>query len=48
VASSIPAWTGRRWTLSGQYPTNPLLKFEMKYFYEGVAWKLIGFSLEAR
>jgi hypothetical protein len=35
-------------SLTGRYPTNPTLKFEMKYTYEGVAWKLIGFSLEAR
>ena len=35
-------------TLNGHYPTNPVLKFEMKYVYEGVAWKLIGFSLEAK
>jgi len=35
-------------TLSGQYPTNPALRFEMKYVYEGVNWKLIGFSLLAK
>lgn len=35
-------------TLGGQYPTRPVLKFEMNYVYEGVAWKLIGFSLEAK
>jgi hypothetical protein len=35
-------------SVTGQYATNPALKFEMKYVYEGVAWKLIGFSLLAK
>jgi hypothetical protein len=35
-------------SLAGRYPTNPALKFEMKYVYEGVSWKLIGFSLLAK
>ena len=34
--------------LAGRYPTNPELKFEMKYIYEATSWKLIGFSLEAK
>ncbi|NTU53539.1 MAG: hypothetical protein HGA97_07550 [Chlorobiaceae bacterium] len=34
--------------LKGYYPTEPALHFEMKYIYEGVSWKLIGFSLEAK
>ena len=35
-------------TITGQYATTPVLNFGMKYVYEGVGWKLIGFSLEAK
>jgi hypothetical protein len=35
-------------SLVGKYPTNPVLKFDIKYVYEGVSWKLIGFSIQAK
>ena len=35
-------------TITGQYATTPVLNFGMKYVYEGVGWKLIGFILEAK
>lgn len=35
--------------LVGYYPTSPSqVIFEQKYIFEGVAWKLIGFNIEAR
>ncbi len=35
--------------LVGHYPTKPSqVQFEQKYVYEGTAWKLIGFSIEAK
>ena len=35
--------------LSGHYATKPSqVYFEQKYIYEGVSWKLLGFSIEAR
>lgn len=35
--------------LVGHYPTKPSqVQFEQKYIYEGTAWKLIGFSIEAK
>lgn len=36
-------------TLSGHYPTKPSqVFFKQKYIYEGVAWKLIGFNIQAK
>lgn len=36
-------------TLVGHYPTEPSqVHFEQKYIYEGVAWKLVGFNIEAK
>lgn len=34
--------------LAGRYPTEPNVHFEQKYVYEGVAWKLVGFSIRAK
>ena len=35
--------------LSGYYPTKPnQLYFEQKYVYEGLGWKLMGFSADIR
>src|SRR3981081_1175094 len=35
--------------LAGHYPTKPSqVYFEQKYLYEGVAWKLIGFNIQAK
>jgi hypothetical protein len=34
--------------LTGHYPTDPNVHFEQKYIYEGVGWKLIGFSIETK
>lgn len=35
--------------LTGYYPTNPSqIHFEQKYIYEGVAWKLVGFNIQAK
>jgi hypothetical protein len=35
--------------LIGHYPTKPSqVHFEQKFIYEGVAWKLIGFKIQAR
>ena len=34
--------------LAGRYQTNPNILFEQKYVYEGVAWKLVGFSFQAK
>jgi len=36
-------------TLAGHYPTQPSeVYFEQKYIYEGVAWKLFGFNIQAK
>lgn len=35
--------------LTGHYPTQPSqVQFEQKYIYEGTAWKLVGFSVQAK
>jgi hypothetical protein len=35
--------------LAGNYPTKPSqVQFEQKYIHEGTAWKLVGFSIEAK
>ncbi|MDD1609830.1 MAG: hypothetical protein LUO95_04275 [Methylococcaceae bacterium] len=35
--------------LAGYYPTKPSqVQFEQKYIYAGTAWKLVGFSIEAK
>lgn len=34
--------------LAGLYQTKPNVHFEQKYVYEGLAWKLVGFSIQAR
>jgi len=35
--------------LAGYYPTKPnQVHFEQKFVYEGVAWKLIGFKIQAK
>jgi hypothetical protein len=35
--------------LKGYFPTKPKpVKFEQKYLYEGVDWKLLGFSIEIK
>lgn len=34
--------------LAGHYKTTPNIQFEQKYIYEGLAWKLIGFSFQAK
>lgn len=34
--------------LTGHYATDPNVAFEQKYIYEGVAWKLIGFSIQTK
>lgn len=34
--------------LAGRYQTNPNIHFEQKYIYEGLAWRLIGFSIQAK
>ncbi len=34
--------------LAGLYQTNPNILFEQKYVNEGVAWKRVGFSFQAK
>jgi hypothetical protein len=35
--------------LAGHYPTKPRqVYFEQKFIYEGVAWKLVGFKIQAK
>lgn len=35
--------------LVGYYPTNPTqIHFKQQYIYEGLSWKLLGFSIEAK
>ena len=35
--------------LAGYYPTKPSqVNFELKFIYEGVSWKLIGFNIQAK
>jgi len=34
--------------LTGLYQTKPNIHFEQQYIYEGLAWKLVGFSIQAK
>jgi len=34
--------------IAGLYQTKPNVHFELKYVYEGLAWKLAGFSIQAK
>ena len=34
--------------LAGLYQTKPNIHLEQKYVYEGLAWKLVGFSIQAK
>lgn len=34
--------------LAGLYETKPNVHFKQKYIYEGLAWKLIGFNIQAK
>lgn len=35
--------------MKGYFPTRPdRFQFEQKYIYEGVGWKLVGFSYEIK